>query len=213
MPTKKQKQAVIRQLLIPIFLIIAALLYQPVKGLFVSKEKPVETKADGGSLTVSYIDVGQGDATLIQKGNFSMLIDAGKNEKGQTVVSYLKKKGIKKLKSADAFESWILKILTNKCKQKLNYKYNKFNVFNPNIKDESHMEKVESNSNIGNAEKTDVKIALSKLNTEDRMIVSLCVVEGYKSNEVAEILSMNPSTVRSRLNRSLKKMKEYLEVE
>ena len=72
MPTKKQKQAVIRQLLIPIFLIIAALLYQPVKGLFVSKEKPVETKADGGSLTVSYIDVGQGDATLIQKGNFSM---------------------------------------------------------------------------------------------------------------------------------------------
>ena len=59
MPTKKQKQAVIRQLLIPIILIIAALLYQPVKGLFVSKEKPVETKADGGSLTVSYIDVGQ----------------------------------------------------------------------------------------------------------------------------------------------------------
>ena len=97
MPTKKQKQAVIRQLLIPIFLIIAALLYQPVKGLFVSKEKPVETKADGGSLTVSYIDVGQGDATLIEKGNFSMLIDAGKNEKGQMVVSYLKKKGIKKL--------------------------------------------------------------------------------------------------------------------
>jgi hypothetical protein len=47
MPTKKQKQAVIRQLLIPIILIIAALLYQPVKGLFVSKEKPVETKADG----------------------------------------------------------------------------------------------------------------------------------------------------------------------
>ena len=44
MPTKKQKQAVIRQLLIPIILIIAALLYQPVKGLFVSKEKPVETK-------------------------------------------------------------------------------------------------------------------------------------------------------------------------
>ena len=49
------------------------------------------------TLSVHFIDVGQGDATLIQKGNFSMLIDAGKNEKGQTVVSYLKKKGIKKL--------------------------------------------------------------------------------------------------------------------
>ena len=90
MPTKKQKQAVIRQLLIPIILIIAALLSQPVKGLFVSKEKPVETKADGGSLTVSYIDVGQGDATLIQKGNFSMLIDAGKNEKGPVSYTHLR---------------------------------------------------------------------------------------------------------------------------
>ena len=67
MPTKKQKQAVIRQLLIPIILIIAALLYQPVKGLFVSKEKPVETKADGGSLTVSYIDVDRGMLRLFKK--------------------------------------------------------------------------------------------------------------------------------------------------
>ena len=57
------------------------------------------------------------------------------------------------------------------------------------------------------------KIALSKLNAKDRMIVSLCIVEGYKSSEVAEVLSMNSSTVRSRLNRSLKKMREYLEVE
>ena len=75
------------------------------------------------------------------------------------------------------------------------------------------MKKLKATVTLAMPKKTDVKIALSKLNTEDRMIVSLCVVEGYKSNEVAEILSMNPSTVRSRLNRSLKKMKEYLEVE
>lgn len=97
MPTKQQKRAVIKQLLIPIFLIIAALLYQPVRGLFQSQEKSVNTKTDGSKLTVSYIDVGQGDATLIHKGNFSMLIDAGKNERGTTVVEYLKNQGIKKL--------------------------------------------------------------------------------------------------------------------
>ena len=61
--------------------------------------------------------------------------------------------------------------------------------------------------------KRKIKDKYNKLNTKDRMIVSLCVVEGYKSSEVAEILSMNSSTVRSRLNRSLKKMREYLEVE
>lgn len=97
MPTKEQKRAVIKQLLIPVFLIIAALLYQPVRGLFQSQEKIAPTRTEGSKLTVSYIDVGQGDATLIQKGNFSMLIDAGKNEKGTTVVEYIKNQGITKL--------------------------------------------------------------------------------------------------------------------
>lgn len=97
MVTRQQKRAVIKQLLIPILLIIAALLYRPVKGWLGPGEGSVQTQADGNQLTVSYIDVGQGDATLIRKGKFSMLIDAGKNEKGTTVVEYLKKAGITKL--------------------------------------------------------------------------------------------------------------------
>lgn len=97
MPTKQQKRAVIKQLLIPVFLIIAALVYQPVKNLVSPREQMADTPADDGQLTVSYIDVGQGDATLIRKGAFSMLIDAGKNEKGEVVVDYIKKQGIKKL--------------------------------------------------------------------------------------------------------------------
>ena len=35
-------------------------------------------------------------------------------------------------------------------------------------------------------EATDIQIALSKLNKTDRIIVSLCVVEGYKSHEVGK---------------------------
>lgn len=86
-------------------------------------------------------------------------------------------------------------------------------MYNPNACETEAGENVSKGENIDHETKTDVQIALSKLNTKDRMIVSLCVVEGYKSSEVAEILSMNSSTVRSRLNRSLKKMREYLEVE
>lgn len=97
MPTRQQKRAVIKQLLIPVFLILAALLYQPVKGLFQTRDSVVDTQAGDGELVVSYIDVGQGDATLISKGNFHMLIDAGKNEKGTTVVEYLKNEGVDKL--------------------------------------------------------------------------------------------------------------------
>lgn len=94
---KQQKKTVIRQLLMPVILIIAALLYQPVKG-FLDPDPAMETiTTDGSRLEVSYLDVGQGDATLITKGNFHMLIDAGKNEKGDTVVQYLKDAGVDKL--------------------------------------------------------------------------------------------------------------------
>lgn len=130
---------------------------------------------------------------------------------GDTVIDALV--GITKLKDVTRFESWILKILTNKCKRKMKEKYNRFSVFNPNAQDfDDNISQVSSQERDFDA-KTDVQIALSKLKQKDRMIVTLCVVEGYKSHEVAAIMSMNPSTIRSRLNRSLAKMREYLEVE
>lgn len=129
---------------------------------------------------------------------------------GDTVIDALV--GITKLKDVTRFESWILKILTNKCKRKMKEKYNRFSVFNPNAQDfDDNISQVSSQERDFDA-KTDVQIALSKLKQKDRMIVTLCVVEGYKSHEVAAIMSMNPSTIRSRLNRSLAKMREYLEV-
>jgi hypothetical protein len=39
-----------------------------------------------GSLSVSFIDVGQGDAVLVQAGGESYLIDAGRPEEGPNVV-------------------------------------------------------------------------------------------------------------------------------
>ena len=49
-------------------------------------------------MQVHFIDVGQGDATLITCGGESMLIDAGDNSKGTTVQLYLKKQGVEELK-------------------------------------------------------------------------------------------------------------------
>ncbi|MFD3158017.1 ComEC/Rec2 family competence protein [Haloimpatiens sp. FM7330] len=50
-----------------------------------------------GELKVHYIDVGQADSILVQQKGFNMLIDAGNNDDSDLVVSYLKKKGVKKL--------------------------------------------------------------------------------------------------------------------
>lgn len=46
---------------------------------------------------VHFIDVGQGDAILIEAGDASMLIDAGENNKGSIVVDYLKQCNISNL--------------------------------------------------------------------------------------------------------------------
>ncbi len=55
----------------------------------------VSDKAD--EMKVHFIDVGQGDATLITCGGHSMLIDAGDDSKGTAVQNYLQKQKIKAL--------------------------------------------------------------------------------------------------------------------
>lgn len=55
------------------------------------------TRQECGRVEVHYIDVGQGDATLILSDGHAMLIDAGNNSKGTAVQNYLQKQGVKKL--------------------------------------------------------------------------------------------------------------------
>lgn len=50
-----------------------------------------------GTLEVHFLDVGQGDATLIRQGEHAMLIDGGDNSKGTTVQAYLQSQGIEHL--------------------------------------------------------------------------------------------------------------------
>lgn len=53
--------------------------------------------ADVDKMEVHFIDVGQGDATLITSGDHSMLIDAGDDTKGTAIQNYLQKRNIQKL--------------------------------------------------------------------------------------------------------------------
>lgn len=48
-------------------------------------------------MEVHFIDVGQGDATLIKAGDHAMLIDAGDNSEGTAVQSYLNSQDVEKL--------------------------------------------------------------------------------------------------------------------
>ena len=47
-----------------------------------------------GEMKVTFLDVGQGDCTIVQTEGHNMLIDAGNNDQGESVVAYLLKNGI-----------------------------------------------------------------------------------------------------------------------
>lgn len=66
------------------------------------QQKTTETEGtvlteSAGNLEVHFIDVGQGDATLVRQGEHAMLIDAGDNSKGTAVQAYLQSQNIEKL--------------------------------------------------------------------------------------------------------------------
>lgn len=68
--------------------------------LIISISIPINAKAEtasGDNLTVSFIDVGQGDSALLESNGEYMLIDGGPVAAGPTVTSYLRQRGIDKL--------------------------------------------------------------------------------------------------------------------
>ena len=68
----------------------------PTRTTLFSQQKNDDVSADG-KLEVHFIDVGQGDATLIKEGDHAMLIDAGENNQGENVTGYLKSQNIRGL--------------------------------------------------------------------------------------------------------------------
>ena len=63
-----------------------------------------------------------------------------------------------------------------------------------------------------NFQAVELKEALKLLDEEDRDIVLMSAVAGYNSREIGKILGLKAATVRSKLSRSLAKMREFLEV-
>lgn len=63
-------------------------------------DQEIQAANSCGELTVTFLDVGQGDCILLQSQGQTMLIDAGKSEYGNYVVEYLKEQGITKLNYA-----------------------------------------------------------------------------------------------------------------
>ncbi len=103
------------------------------------------------------------------------------------------------------FKTWLTKIAINEA---YNY-FNKNKKYAPAELGAKHQEnQTAKDANYENQEL--VAQALAVLSLDNRMIVVLSVIEGYKLKEIAETMKMPVGTIKSRLNRAKKKLLEVL---
>ena len=68
-----------------------------ITDLFQKKKDVALSTVAEGEMYVTFLDVGQGDCTIIQTKDGNMMIDAGNNSWGETVVAALDERGIEEL--------------------------------------------------------------------------------------------------------------------
>jgi beta-lactamase superfamily II metal-dependent hydrolase len=88
-PRMVLRSSSLAQLLLP-FVLLLACACRLIPGEDLGGVSPPPSR----SLSVSFIDVGQGDAVLVQGGGENYLIDSGRAEEGANVVDFLRGRGV-----------------------------------------------------------------------------------------------------------------------
>lgn len=117
-------------------------------------------------------------------------------------------RGISGLKKPESFRSWMFTILTVRCNRHV-----------PSLirrREEVPVEELalaEEDFAPDAEQAWRLRQAIDALSEEDKQLVLLSVVGGFSGKEVAAILQRPPGTLRSRLHRTLKKLRTVLEEE
>lgn len=114
---------------------------------------------------------------------------------------------IKKLRDEKAFKAWIIKILTVKIKKKQKeYIKNRDYREELDVLDSVEQERSEE-INYGGLE---IMEEFRRLNEDERLVLSLSIVSGYTSEEIAKVTGLSANTVRSKAARAKIKLKKML---
>ena len=118
-------------------------------------------------------------------------------------------KGIGKLKKPKVFAPWAFKILRIRCKTEIseNIKRRGEIDFNELIETSAA---ASGNLEENISEGTTLALALSALDSEERMIIILSVIYGYTRREISEIIVKPQGTVASKLYRTYAKLRKMM---
>ena len=104
------------------------------------------------------------------------------------------------LKKADYFKTWLIRILINNCNKIFNH-----NKRTCSTEELPEMEKAAADGNMEFME------LLCALPADSRLIFQLYYGEQYTTREIADILRMNESTVKSKIHRGKERLKAQLQ--
>ena len=108
------------------------------------------------------------------------------------------------LRSEKAFGSWIFRILSNCCASRIK------EMIGARGSLERIYEAGADNVSAPPSLSIELTEALSQLSDEERNIVLLSIIGGLSSTEISSLTGLVPGSVRSKLSRSLAKMREFL---
>jgi len=114
---------------------------------------------------------------------------------------------IKNLRDEKAFKAWMIKILTVKIKR-MQKEY---------IKNRDHREELEVLDSVEQEKSQEINYGgleimeeFRRLNEDERLVLSLSIVSGYTSEEIAKATGLSANTVRSKAARAKIKLKKML---
>lgn len=114
--------------------------------------------------------------------------------------------GVEKYHAQGRPMAWIMTITRNLCLQKYR-EYQK----RSDIPQEDWEAYISDNAGITPEDKAILSECLKTLSDEERQIVTLHAVAGFKHREIAGLLELPLSTILSKYNRALKKLQKFME--
>lgn len=117
----------------------------------------------------------------------------------------------KKVKNQEYFKTWMIRILINECNK----------IYNLNKKNKTLFDKLIINTDFNTYDtsiqntndKINFETLINSLSNEERLVLTLHFNSRYSCSQIAKILNINVNTVKSRLTRSVNKLrKDYKEV-
>lgn len=107
------------------------------------------------------------------------------------------------LREPKYFSTWFIRIVINECKGKLR-KNQRLTVLTNEIS--------ETDSNPYSEDRMDLEVALQQLLPDERLLIQMKYFFGYTFNEIAEITEVPVGTVKTRLYKILRELKNHLEL-